>query len=176
MSELVVVTYPDVYRAGEVCATMQRLQREFLIEIEDVAYITREPNGRVKLHQTVPVVAASAGSGVLRGTIWGGLIGLLFLQPVLGMVTGGALGAAGGVAIGKALDYGISDSFMKELGEKIQPGTSALFVLFRKATWEKVLPQVAQYGGTVMHSSLSPEDEARLQAALTGAVEPKVAA
>src|SRR5215470_15915775 len=105
MSELVAVTYPDVYRAGEVCATLQRLQREFLIEIEDVAYITREQNGKVKLHQTVPVVATAAGVGMFRGTIWGALIGLLFLQPALGMVTGAALGAAGGAIAGKAADY-----------------------------------------------------------------------
>jgi uncharacterized membrane protein len=75
MSELVVITYPDVYRAGEVSATLQRLQKEFLIEIEDVAYITREHDGKVKLHQTVPVMATTMSMGFLRGTIWGGLIG-----------------------------------------------------------------------------------------------------
>jgi uncharacterized membrane protein len=64
---------------------------------------------------------------------------------------------------------------MKELGDRVQPGTSALFILFRKATWEKVLDQIGQYGGTVMHSSLSPEAEARLQEALTVG-EPRKAA
>ena len=72
MSELVAVAYSDVYRAGEVCAAMQRLQREFLIEIEDIAYITREQDGKVKLHQTVPVVASMTQLGLVRGTIWGG--------------------------------------------------------------------------------------------------------
>lgn len=174
MSELVVVTYPDVYRAGEVSATLQRLQKEFLIEIEDIAYITREQNGQVKLHQTVPVAAAATRMGLVRGTIWGGLIGLIFLNPVVGMVTGGALGAAGGAITGKIVDYGIPDSFMKDIGDKVQPGTSALFVLFRKATWEKVADRISQFGGTVIHSSLSPEAEARLQTALTGG-EPKAA-
>jgi len=176
MSELVAVTYPDVYRAGEVCAILQRLHKEFLIEIEDAAYATREEDGKLKLHQTVPVMATAAGFGLTRGTIWGGLIGLLFLQPFLGMATGAIIGAAGGAISGKLADYGIPDSFMKTLGERLQPGTSALFVLFRKASWEKVLEQVAQYGGTVIHSSLSPEAEARLQAALTEAGEPKMAA
>ena len=63
MSELVAVTYPDVYRAGEVCATLQRLQREFLIEMEDAAYITREADGKTKLHQTVPIVGTATGIG-----------------------------------------------------------------------------------------------------------------
>ena len=29
MSELVAVSYPDVYRAGEVCVALQRLQQAF---------------------------------------------------------------------------------------------------------------------------------------------------
>jgi uncharacterized membrane protein len=175
MSELVVVTYPDVYRAGEVCAALQRLHGEFLIDIEDVAYVTREENGKVKLHETVPIVSISTRMGLMRGTIWGGLIGLIFLNPVLGMVTGGALGAAGGALTGKLMDYGISESFMKELAAKVQPGTSALFILFREASWEKLLDRVAQYGGTVMHSSLTAEAEAKLQAALTEGGAPKAA-
>jgi uncharacterized membrane protein len=149
MSELVAVAYPDVYQAGEVCATMQRLHEEFLIEIEDIAFITREQNGKVKLHQTVPLVAASAGMRMLRGTIWGGPIGLLFLQPVVGAIAAGALGAAGGAMTGRMVDSEIPNAFMKELGEKVQPGTSVLFILFR---------------------------EAKLQAPLAGSGEPKVAA
>src|SRR5581483_9753844 len=176
MSELVVVTYPDVYRAAEVCATLQRLHHELLIDIEDAAYITRELDGKMKLHQTVPIVPTAMGTGMFTGSFWGLLIGLLFLQPVLGMATGAAIRAAGGALTGKLTDYGIPDSFMKELGEKVQPGSSALFILFRKISVEKVLDQIACHGGTVMHSSLSPETEARLQAALSAGVGPQRAA
>ena len=176
MSELVAVSYPDVYRAGEVSAALQRLQKEYLIEMEDAAYITREQDGKIKLHQTQPVVGIAAGLGASRGTIWGALIGLLFMQPLLGMAAGAMLGAASGALAGRASDYGIPDQFMKDLATNLQPGTSMLFVLFRKVTWEKVLPQISQYGGTVMHSSLTPEAEARIQSALTEGAEPKMAA
>jgi uncharacterized membrane protein len=176
MSELVAVSYPDLYRAGEVCAALQRVQREFLIEMEDAAYVTREQDGKIKLHQTQPVTGIATAIGASRGSIWGALIGFLFLQPFLGMAAGAAIGAAGGALTGKLSDYGIPDTFMKELAQKLQPGTSMLFVLFRKATWEKVLPHISQIGGTIMHSSLTPEAEARLQAALSGGAEPKVAA
>src|SRR5262245_27252407 len=172
MSELVVVSYPDVYRAGEVCAALQRLQQEFLIEMEDAAFVTREQDGKIKLHQTQPVVGMAAGMGATRGTIWGVLIGLLFMQPLLGMTAGAVLGAATGAIAGKMATFGIPDQFMKDLAGKLQPGTSMLFVLFRKVTWEKVLPHVSQYGGTVMHSSLTAEVEARLQSALTEGAEP----
>lgn len=176
MSELVAVSYPDLYRAGEVCAALQRLQREFLINMEDAAYVTREQDGTIKLHQTLPMVGMASGFGAWRGSIWGMLIGLLFLQPLLGMAAGAVLGAAGGAITGKLSDFGIPDSFMKELAAKLQPGTSMLFVMFRKVTWEKVLPHIEQYGGTIMHSSLTPEEEARLQNALTEGAEPKKAA
>jgi len=176
MSELVAVSYPDVYRAGEVCAALQRLQQKFLIEMEDAAYVTREQDGKIKLHQTQPVVGLAAGVGASRGTLWGGLIGLLFfMQPLLGMAAGAALGAAGGAIAGRIADFGIPDQFMKDLAGKLQPGTSMLFVLFRKVTWEKVLPDISQYGGTIMHSSLTPEAEARLQSALSEGAEPKAA-
>ena len=176
MSEIVAVSYPDLYRAGEVCAALQRLQQEFLIEMEDAAYVTREQDGKIKLHQTQPVIGMATGIGATRGTIWGALIGLLFMQPLLGMAAGAALGAATGALAGKVADFGIPDQFMKELAGKLQPGTSMLFVLFRKVTWEKVLPHISQYGGTVTHSNLTAEAEARLQSALTEGTEPKKAA
>jgi len=176
MSELVAVSYPDVYRAGEVCAALQRLQKDFLIEMEDAAYVTREQDGKIKLHQTQPMVGMATGIGASRGTIWGGLIGLLFMQPLLGMAAGAVLGAASGAMAGKIADYGIPDPFMQELARELQPGTSMLFVLFRKNNWEKALPHISQYGGTVTHSTLTPAAEARLQSALSEGAEPKKAA
>ena len=121
-------------------------------------------------------MSQSTGIGASRGTIWGALIGLLFMQPLLGMAAGAVLGAATGAITGKMADFGIPDPFMKDLAAKLQPGTSILFVLFRKVTWEKVLPHISQYGGTVMHSSLTPEAEARLQSALTEGAKPNIAA
>jgi uncharacterized membrane protein len=123
MSELVAVSYPDVYRAGEVCAALQRLQQEFLIEMEDAAYVTRERDGKIKLHQTQPVVGMATGIGASRGTLWGALIGLLFMQPLLGMAAGAVLGAASGAIAGRMADYGIPDQFMKDLAkENCSPG------------------------------------------------------
>jgi uncharacterized membrane protein len=175
MSELVAVSYPDVYRAGEVCAALQRLQKEYLLEMEDAAYVTREQDGKIKLHQTQSVAGLATGIGASRGTLWGVLIGLLFMQPLLGMAAGAIVGAATGAMTGKMADFGIPDPFMKDLAGKLKPGTSMLFVLFRKVTWEKVLPHISQYGGTVTHSSLSPEAEARIQSALTEGAPQKAA-
>ena len=96
----------------------------------------------------------------------GGLLGLRFLMPLAGMLVGAAAGALGG----SLADYGINDQFIqfiKDLSAKLEPGSSALFVLVRKSTPDKVLPEVNKYGATVLHTSLSQDAEARLQAALT---------
>ncbi len=179
MSELVVVTYPDVNRAAEVLVTLKRLEKEHLIDLEDAVYVTKGADGKAKLHQSVPLGAIGASSGLLRGTIWGTLIGLLFLNPLLGALTGAAAGAAGGAISGSMIDYGISDDFIKELGEQLQANTSALFLLITKSTPDKVLPEVSQYGGKILRSSLSDEQEKKLQEALdagsAGAAAPAAA-
>ncbi len=87
---------------------------------------------------------------------------MLFFAPLLGMAVGAASGALGG----KFSDYGIDDKFAKDLSTRLQPGTSALFVLVRRVTPDKVLEQIAPYGGTVLRTSLSRDAEERLQSAL----------
>lgn len=120
----------------------------------------------MKLHETVPMTKIGATYGLAGGTFWGALIGLLFLQPALGAIAGAAIGTASGAISGKFVDYGIPNDFIKQLGQSLQNGTSALFVLVRRVTPDKVLAQVQRYGGTILHSSLSEEAEKRLQSAL----------
>lgn len=161
MSELVVVGYNSLYQAQEVRLALLKLQEEHLIDLDDAVVAEKTTDGQVKLHQAVSLPAA----GALSGGLWGSLIGLLFLSPLLGA----AVGAASGAAAGALTDIGISDDFMKSLAATLQPGTSALFILIRKITPDKVLAEVGKYGGTVLKTSLSNEDEVKLQAALDAA-------
>jgi uncharacterized membrane protein len=95
---------------------------------------------------------------------------LLFLNPIAGAAVGGLIGAGSGALSGSLVDYGIDDKFMQSIAETLQPNTSALFVLVRKAQPEKVLTELARFRGRVLRSSLAPEQEARLQAVLSGVV------
>ncbi len=101
---------------------------------------------------------------MLEGT----LIGFLFFAPLIGFAIGSLAGAAGGAISGRMADVGIDDEMMKQLGAQFQPGTSALFVLVRKVTPDKVLDEIKQYGGTVLKTSLTREQEEHLEAALSG--------
>ena len=160
MSNLVAIAYPDVKTAEEVMGTLGRLQVERSIELEDAVIVTREDGGKVKLHQA----RSTTGAGAAGGALWGGLIGLLFLAPLLGM----AVGAAAGAVTGKLTDVGVDDSFLKELGEKLEPGMAAVIVLVRRSTPDKVLPEISRFGGTMLQSSLDDDAEARLSEALRG--------
>jgi uncharacterized membrane protein len=160
VSELVAVAFPDQARAAEVLEALRRLQRERLIRLEDACYVTKDAEGTIQLHQTLNPVAYGAVDGALRGV----LVGLLFLMPLAGML----VGAAAGALIWPLIDLGISDRFVQQLAAELRPGSSALFVLVREppADEDEVLRAVGSYGGTVLHTSLAPDAEARLQAAL----------
>ncbi len=155
MSNLIAVAFENRATAEEVMGTLGRLQTEHAIELEDAVIVTRDDKGKVKLHQSRNL----ATSGAVGGALWGGLIGLIFFVPLFGM----ALGAATGAATGALTDVGVDDKFMKELGEKLKPGGAAVIVLVRRSTPDKVLPEIAPFGGDVIHTSLDNDAEERLR-------------
>ncbi|MGD8663698.1 MAG: DUF1269 domain-containing protein [Desulfobacterales bacterium] len=158
MSDLVVIGFGDEHKAFEMRAALAKLQKEYLIDMEDVVVVTKDDKGKVKLHQAVNLTAA----GAMGGTFWGMLIGMIFLNPLLGA----AVGAGAGAISGKLSDIGISDNFMKELGETLRNNTSALFVLVRKATPDKVLEELKGFKGKVLKTSLTKDEEAELREVL----------
>jgi uncharacterized membrane protein len=162
MSTLIVVGYPDIQKAEEVRLQLWKLQRDYLLDLEDAVVAVKNDKGKVKLHQAVSLTSA----GAMSGGFWGSLIGLMFLNPLLGL----AVGASAGAVSGALTDVGIDDNFMKELGATLTPGSSALFVLLRNpsAAPDKVLEELKGTGGTILKTSLSHEDEAKIQAALNG--------
>ena len=167
MSTLAVIGYNDVFKAQEVRLSLLKMQRDYLIDLEDAVVAVKDAKGKVKLHQAVNMTAAGAASG----GFWGTLIGLIFLNPLLGL----AVGASAGAVSGALADVGINDKFMKDLAAAMKPGSSALFVLVRRATPDKVLEELKGSGGTVLKTSLSHEDEAKLQAALSAQSIPRSA-
>ena len=157
MSNLVAIAYDDVDQAQEVTNTLGQLMKEHSIELEDAVIVEHRAGGKIKLHQP-----SMAGLGAASGALWGGLIGLIFFVPLFGL----AIGAASGAAAGALSDHGIDDNFMKELGNKLPEGGAAVFVLVREATRDKVVPEISKFGGHVLQSSLSNEQETALQEAL----------
>jgi len=163
MSNLVVIAFNDEQTAFEMRAALAKMQKEYLIEMEDVVVVTKGEDGKVKLHQAQSLTALGAASG----GFWGLLIGMIFLNPLLGA----AVGAGAGALSGSLTDIGIDDKFMKELGESFQNGCSALFVLIRKATADKVLERLSAFQGKgkVIRTSLTKVEEDELRKVIEGA-------
>jgi len=160
MSTLIAVVFDDESTAFEMRGALTRMQKQYLLEMEDAVVVTRDPNGKTKLHQAVSLT----GVGAAGGAFWGMLIGLLFLNPLLGA----AVGAGAGALSGKFKDIGIDDKMMKGIGQSLKPGTSALFVLLKKVTADKVLEGLKQFAGKgkVFQTSLAKDDEKTLRDAL----------
>jgi uncharacterized membrane protein len=162
MSDLIEIVFPSEQKAEQVREKLLAMQQEYLIDIGDAVVAVKQPNGRVKLNQLFHPTAAGAASG----TFWGMLIGLIFLNPLVGAAIGAASGAVGGALT----DLGIDDNFMKQTAQAIQPGNAVLFILIRKMTTDKVLAALQGEGGTVLRTSLDHTNEEALRRALAGAV------
>ena len=168
MSDLIVIGYPDEKTAQNAWEELLTLEREYLVDLEDAAIIRRDHKG--KLHITTPAHHAVAW-GSFSGLFWGVLIGLLFLFPLAPLV--GVAGGIMGAALGAAENLGIKDDFKQRVQHMLEPGTSAILVILRKATYDKFVEALRPYGGTILRTSLSHEAEQQLMKILHGE-DPKV--
>jgi uncharacterized membrane protein len=159
MSDLVVLAFDSQDGAQRTLGEIDRLQKLQLITLDDAAVVERNADGKPKVRQAHNLV----GAGAFGGAFWGMLIGLLFFMPWLGL----AVGAVSGALAGKFTDIGIDDQFIKEVGDRIKPGTSALFLMVRDARGDRLQDELHKIqGATVLRTSLSKESEDRLREAL----------
>ena len=155
MKSLVVLAFDSKTGASDARDKLYELQKEELIALEDAAVVVRKENGKAKVKQAHSLV----GTGALGGAFWGMLIGLLFLAPWLGAAVGAATGALGG----KYTDVGVDDEFIKEVGDTVEPGHSALFLLVTQVQVERVVEELSAFNPTVLQTNLSTEDEEKLR-------------
>jgi len=157
MSTLTVMTFENTTDAGEALKSLQRVQKADQIWIEDSAVVIKDDSGKVE-------VLDKHRRAVKVGAITGGVLGgfLFFFAPVAGV----AVGAAGGGAIGKLLDTGVEPTFVEQVSNDLQPGTSALFVVTDRGNVEAALAALRPFHGSVYHTSLPSEVQKALEDAL----------
>lgn len=160
MSQLIVFTYDNQEKAATVLQSVAELSKQHLIDVQDAAVIVKDANGKVKVQQTLEAMVKS--SNVASGGFWGLLIGLIFGGPIFMAVLGMGLSAL----FGRKLDVGIDNTFIKNVGDDMKPGDSALFLLSNEITVDKVADALREHSGTLYHTSLSKEAEENLAKAL----------
>lgn len=169
MSDLVCLSFKELDTADHFLNELRSLEMEHILELEDACVVIRDGDGKVHLKQSINLIAIGASRGASTGMLMGTLVGLLFMNPLVGFLAGGLVGAGSGALQGKLADYGIDDRFIKSLGSTIEPNSSAIFLLVRKAVEGKVMPRLSHYEATVLKTSLTDEQEDKLQVALTKA-------
>ena len=144
--------------ADEALLRLEKLNREFAINLHDAAVVSWEVG---KKKPTTHEMNDTTAKGALGGAFWGMLFGLIFFVPFLGAAIGAGLGAL----TGSMKDVGISDDFIRDVREKVTPGTSALFVLTSGANQEKVAEEFRGVQAELIRTNLSDEQEAQLREA-----------
>jgi uncharacterized membrane protein len=160
MADLIVIGYPDETTAAAAADEARRLAADLIIQPDAIAVIVRDEDGTY--HSSTSHHAV--GSGAMWGMFWGFLFGLLFFIPVIGL----GIGAGMGALMGKFGKTSIDKQFQDQVRGLLQPGTSALFLMLEKVTPDKAIEAMSKYGGTVLKTSLSKDDEKELQEALHG--------
>lgn len=157
MSALTVWKFDTAEGADHALTKLQSLEKQQVIQVQDAAIVAwAKGRSRPRTYQAMNTV----GAGALGGAFWGMLFGLLFFTPLFGLV----IGATAGAVSGKFADYGINDSFIKDLQSKVTEGTSALFLLTGQVTIDKVEAAFADdEKGELIQSNLSSEQEAKLR-------------
>jgi len=157
MGTLVVVGFPTVAEAEQVRRELVELQKEALVALEDAVVVEHDAEGRVHLRQALNLTAA----GAVGGGFWGTLVGLLFLNPLLGAAVGAGVGAASGALS----DLGLNDDFLREIGDTLPAGGAALCVLLRDSAPDRVIERLRSHApqARLLRTNLSHVDEDRLR-------------
>jgi uncharacterized membrane protein len=160
MSTLIAIGYPDETTASSAAEQARRMARDLIIEPEAIAVISRDRDGRFQVSTDHDPVAGGASWGMF----WGLLFGFLFFVPVFGMAVGAGLGAV----MGTVRRTGIDRQFQDQVRDMLEPGTSALFLVVDRVTPDRAVEGLRRFGGTVLKSSLSKQEERDLREALYG--------
>jgi uncharacterized membrane protein len=158
MATLTAWKFSTPYGADDALGTLEKLQSEALIQVQDAAVVSWEAGRRKPKTREMHSMKKA---GALGGGFWGLLFGLIFFVPILGL----AIGAATGALFGSLSDVGISDAFIGNVRQKVTPGTSALFLLSSDAVVDRVKAEFKGAEAELISTNLSADQEAKLREA-----------
>lgn len=157
-SSLIVLAFDTMDEAEQVHEALVKGKKEGLVTIEDAAVVVKDAEGKVHVkNQVSRTTWAATGVGGALGL----LIGSIFF-PIGGLV----LGLAGGAVVGRLMDLGVDGKFVKDVGEQIKPGTSALFVLVKGENPAAEVAILRPYKGHVLQTTLDSDAEQAIRDAL----------
>ncbi len=160
MSYLVVIAFDDPDEAGKVRQTLTSIQQTGHLSLDDSAIVVKDEEGEVHLKNEVD---RGVKVGAVGGSVLGLLIGSVFF-PIGGLI----LGAIGGALVGKLFNTGVSQDFVKEVTDELEPGSSAIFFIVRGDDPNPTVAALRPYKGKVLQTSLPEEAEETLRRQIEG--------
>jgi uncharacterized membrane protein len=181
MAELIVVGFKNqMYRASEVLNELLSMNDDWVVDLHDAVAVYRDYNGKLRVDQSYQM---TTGQGAALGGLWGLLIGATLAIPFTGGASAAAAagaiaaGAAGGTALGAGLgavdaeswkdEFGIPEDFVQQVSVLIQPGDSAIYAILRVGNPDIVADQFRGYGGTILRTTLSRDQQAKVEKVLS---------
>ena len=180
MSELIAFVFRDQYRAPEVLNELRRRDWPWVRDLDDAVVITFNEKGKARAQLNVDL---SSGEAVRWARLWSSLLNTTLFLPLTDLI----VEAADEIAVpGKpsrtvkqtfaetvetrwwrdALEH--SENFKRDVAALMNNNGSAIFVVLRTTDVKKVLKQLGNYGDTIVHTSLSHEQDEKMQAILGG--------
>ncbi len=169
MSDLIVAGFEGEFTADEVLLDLLKMKQVHLIDLDDAAVAARNSDGTFRIKYSNVLVMADAATG----SQWGLAIGTVLLNPLMGTLAGGIVGATAGKVIKVLKKIGIEEEFIKEVADALKPDSSAIFIMVRESLPERVVDEFKKFKGQLLRSSLSPENERELQRILQESISLK---
>jgi uncharacterized membrane protein len=157
--ELLVVVFQGETRAGEVLQVVQRLHEQHIVDLHNTAIVVRHADGKIAIHETNDL---TPGQGVVAGGLVGGLVGVLTGN----LARDALLGAGAGYVASRLVDLGFSDDFLRQIGDAISPGSSALVLAIEFQRVDEAIRALDPYHGKILRQTLPPDVAQRLAAAM----------
>ena len=160
---LAAISFTDDLRAVEFMTAMTRLARDGRLALRDAVFVVKDQQGKTHVRETRDL---QPGQTALGAGLWAGLFGLLLGGPV-GMLVAGGIGAGAGAITAKVVDVGVTDEFVDQLREMVQPGTTTVALLGDPIDPDAVLSELERFGGARYVAGTLPVDGiARVREAL----------
>ena len=156
MTDFLAITFDEADEAEAALHSIRALEKDGRIRLEDSAVVRKDAEGKVTIHNEM---ASGTETGAVVGAVLGGLLFVVFPLAVVG-------GAVVGGLVGRAAAPGIDGAFVKEVGEDLPPGGSALFLQIKGGEAGLLVGALRQYHGRVRQTSLPDELEQALDESL----------
>jgi uncharacterized membrane protein len=167
MPSLTVWRYDTPMGADAGGVRLKDLEQHGALKVHDALTITwLKEEEQPRVGQLRHATTAAAG----KGTLLGGLIGLVVLAPAAGAAAGAAIGAVAQRLRGT----GIDKTLLQEVRAALEPGTSALVVLSSDADLDAIRPFLDRRDSMLIHAELSPDATEVLASAIKKAKPPPI--